>query len=236
MGVWHWEKELHRSRGKESSLLETAQALACTESQCKAITKQEPGIDLPAAIGRSFGEAGSRWGLSWDMKARGKQIHEYSSESWHLIWDIRNKTWPHPTGYRLGIFRPKLTEGEHSSMHQKTGFLKSFWATAHLDMPFDLVLPTRGPRHNFTHQWAGTKPSHQEACKPLDKPHPPYGGHQKEGNYEPAVSSIESANTGQNLPWDQLVPGPWARRKECTGETHRTSPTEGHFSKIEIYD
>ena len=69
--------------------------------------------------------------------------------------------------------------------------------------------------------------------KPLDLSHPPGGRHQKEGNYSPAACRTESANTGQNLPWDQLFPGPWVTRGECTAGIHRTSSTEGDFSKVE---
>ena len=30
-----------------------------------------------------------------------------------------------------------------------------------------MTLPTRGTRPSYTHQWAGTSPSHQEACTSL---------------------------------------------------------------------
>lgn len=35
--------------------------------------------------------------------------------------------------------------------------------------------------------------------------------------------------TDQNLPQDELVPGLWVMRRECTAGTHGTSPAEGHF-------
>ena len=47
--------------------------------------------------------------------------------------------------------------------------------------------------------------------KPLDKPHPPGGRQTPEGRKlrSPPLCGTESANTGQKLPWDHLVPGPW---------------------------
>ena len=79
-------------------------------------------------------------------------------------------------------------------------------------MPFDTVLPTRGTRTSSTHQWAGTGPSL------LDQLHPG-GRHQKQENYNLEADRTESANAGQNLPRDKLVPGPWVMRGECTAGT-----------------
>ena len=34
-------------------------------------------------------------------------------------------------------------------------------------MLLDMALPTKVPRHTSTYQWAGSGPSHQEACTSL---------------------------------------------------------------------
>ena len=69
--------------------------------------------------------------------------------------------------------------------------------------------------------------------KSLDQSHPPWSRHQKQENYNPMACGTKSTNTGQNLPWDQLLPRPWVTRGECTAGTHKTFPTEGCFIKVE---
>ena len=94
-----------------------------------------------------------------------------------------------------------------------------------------MALPTRRPRPNSTHQWAGTSPSCQEACT---RPASLTRGQTLEPR-KLQFSSLQtkSINSGQTLARNQLVPGPWVTRGECTARTLRTSPTEGHLSKVE---
>jgi len=82
----------------------------------------------------------------------------------------------------------------------------------------------------------GSAPPTRKPTQTLDQPHPPEGRHQKQGNYNSAGCRSESPNTGQKLSWDQLVPGHQVMRGEHTAGTHRTSPTEGHFSKVEKHN
>ena len=176
--------------------------------------------------------------LSGVIKAGGRHIGEYSPipGGRQIAWVISTRPGPtqHPVSSSAGTPQAKQPTGqEHSATHQQAGGLKLPEPTAPLHTPLDMALPTRGPKSSSTHQWAGTSPSYQEALhKTLDQPHPPGGRHQKQENYHLAAWGTESANTGQNLPWGQLVPGPWVTRGACTAGTHRTSPTEGHFFKV----
>ena len=74
-----------------------------------------------------------------------------------------------PVDSSAGTPQPKKPTGqEHSPSHQQTGYLKSSWTQSCLvNIPHDTALPTRGTKPSSTHQWAGTRPSHQEACTNL---------------------------------------------------------------------
>jgi len=63
--------------------------------------------------------------------------------------------------------------------------------------------------------------------KSLDQPHQPGGRHQKQENYDPSAFRTESTNAVQNLPWDQLIPGPCVMRGDKYDVPHR-----GQFSKV----
>lgn len=52
-------QELHRTKENRDSALERCtQNLACTGTQGKSVTPQEPGPGLPAGLGESPGDAG----------------------------------------------------------------------------------------------------------------------------------------------------------------------------------
>ena len=104
-----------------------------------------------------------------------------------------------------------------------------------LDTSLDLVMPTRGPRHNPT--TSGQAPaSHTRKPAEASSPesHTGRADTRKQEKYNHTACGTESANTGQNLPGDKLVPDHLVLRGECTAGTHRVSPTEGHFSKAGI--
>lgn len=84
------------------------------------------------------------------------------------------------------------------------------------------------PWHNPVHHRAKTQlhppagaPPPESMHKHLGKPHQLRGRQQKQENYDPVAWVTKSTNTDQNLHWNQLVPGPWVMRGECTAGTHR---------------
>ena len=90
LGVWHWEEppqhlalkasgayalEFHRTRGKGDSTLEgNTQALRCTESQGKAETPKETGLDLLTDLGGYPGKTGGDYGSLWGKDIEGKGL------------------------------------------------------------------------------------------------------------------------------------------------------------------
>lgn len=104
----------------------------------------------------------------------------------------------------------------------------------HLDTSLDMALPTRRPRPNATDYCAGTSSSHLEACTSLWTSFTYKGANTQGRKLQSCSCRTRSENTGQNLPWEKLIPGPWVVRGECTAGTHRTSPTECYF-KFEEY-
>ena len=80
----------------------------------------------------------------------------------------------------LGNLRPNNQQGKNTALPiSRQAAYKVFLSP-------QPALPTRGTRPSSNHQWVGTSPSHQEACKSLlDQPHPP-GADGRSKNHHPA--------------------------------------------------
>ena len=163
-------QELHRIGGNgDSTPGGPTQGFMRTEIQGKAVTPQEPGPDLPVGLGGSPGEAGvdcgSLWGQGrWWWRPRGIFISVSSPGGRHF----GTETWPHPTTCRLhcGDASSQTTNRVGTHHHPSADRLPKVILSPQpsLNTPLDMALPTRGKRPSSTHQWAGTSPSHQEAC------------------------------------------------------------------------
>ena len=99
-----WVQELHRQGETDSTLGGT---------QHKAVTPQEPGLDLLADLGGSPGKVevscGSLWGQGhWRQRPHGILIGMSS----HGGCNFGTETWPHPTACRLQCWN---TSGQTTS-------------------------------------------------------------------------------------------------------------------------
>ena len=135
----------------------------------KAVTPQEPEPDVTTGLGRTPGEAGvgcgSLWGQGhWWRRPQGTFIGVCSPGGHHL----GTKTWPHPTACRLQCWDDsgQTTNGVGTQPHPSADKLSKAVLSQRLPInrPLDMALPTRRTRPSSIHQWAGTSPSHQEAC------------------------------------------------------------------------
>ena len=110
------------------------------------------------------------------------------------------KTWAYPTAFRFQCWD---TSGQTTSWlgmqpHPSTDRMPKVERSSQppVNTPLDMTLPTRGTRPSSIHQWAGTSPSHQEACTSLW----PDLTHQKSDirskrKYIPAACRKETTNT-----------------------------------------
>ena len=125
-------------------------------------------------------------------------------------------------------FKPAFSQHHPSTERLPKDFLHP---QPSLRMPLNVVMPTRGPRLSFTQQWAGlTLPTRKHAqvsqlASPIRGQIPEAKTKQAKNTFPQPVEL--SLSTGQDLPWDQLMPGLWMTRGECTPVTHRPPPTEG---------
>ena len=73
-------KELHKTEGNSDSTLGgCTQGFMCPGTQGKAVTPQEPELDLPVGFGESPGEAGIGCGPLWGKDTGSGGPREYSS-------------------------------------------------------------------------------------------------------------------------------------------------------------
>ena len=96
------------------------------------------------------------------------------------------KIWPHSSELRsLRANNNRVGTQSHPSAKRLPEVLLR--KQSPLITPRDKALPTRGTRLSSIYQWAGTNPSHQEAChKPLFQLHPQRGRHQKQESLQPS--------------------------------------------------
>ena len=252
-GVWHgeeeppehlalkasgaWLQEFHRNGGNRDFTLKVhTQNLTCTGPRAKAVIWQKPGLDLSAGLGGSPGEVAVAHPGDTDSGAWYIREHSSACVSSCGGWHFGTKTWPHPAVHRLKCWEALRqttqwagTQSNPSADRLPKDFLSS---QPPLDTPLDMVLSIRGPTPSSTHQGTGTSPSHQEACTSLYT-RLTYQGAVTRRKLQFRSLQTESTNTGQTLSWDQLAPGPWGMRGECTAGTQMTFPTEGQFSKVE---
>ena len=136
------------------------------------------------------------WSVSWEgggwlwltvgartlvAEAKGILIGMSSPRGCHF----GTETWPHPIACRLqcGDASGQTTSRGVTQPHPSVDRLLEVVLSSQvpLNIPFDTALPTSGTRPSSTLQWAGTSPSHQEACrKPLHQPHTPGARHQQQ--------------------------------------------------------
>ena len=65
-----------------------------------------------------------------------------------------------------------------------------------ISTPLNVALSTRGTRPSSTHQWAGSSPSHQEACtRPWTNLTHQRADTRRKRSYEPPASGKETTNT-----------------------------------------
>ena len=132
---------------------------------------------------------------------------------------------PGPTNQAPVPSAKQLTGWEHNPTHQQTGCLRTSWAHSHLHTPpltWPCLLEAQDPAP-FTSGQAPAPPTR----KPAQVSGPVTPTTRSKKNYDPAACRTESTNAGQNLPWDQLIPGPWVMRSDKYEVPHR-----GHFSKV----
>ena len=117
--------------------------------------------------------------------------------SWGLPFGT--KTWPHPTAcwFQHWDARGQKTNRVGTQLHPSADRLAKDFPSPKLtlDVPLDTALPTRGPRPNSTHQWAGTSQSCQEPAQTSRSASCTRGKHKKQESYYPGHCRTESANT-----------------------------------------
>ena len=111
---------------------------------------------------------GHLWGQGqWWQWYKGELVGVSSPGGHHFV----TRTQPHPTGCRLQCWdtSDQTTNRAGTQPQPPADKLPKVFLNPQppLNTPWDTALFTRGTRHSSTHQWAGTSPSHQEACTSL---------------------------------------------------------------------
>ena len=145
------------------------------------------------------------WGEGWlwltvgirTLVAETPELITVSSPEGH---HFGTKTWPHPTACSLQCWDTsgQTTNRVGTQPHPSTNKLPKVVLNPQLPLNtlLDTALSTRGTKPSSTHQWAGTSPTHQEACtSPWTKLTHQGADTRSKRNYSPAVCRTETTNT-----------------------------------------
>ena len=93
------------------------------------------------------------------------------------FWIPGTKTWPQPTACKLQFWNTSGQMAQQGRIQpQLPAVIRDFLnPKLPLDVSLDTTLPTRGPRPNSTHQWAGAGPFPQMPVQ-TSRPASPTGG------------------------------------------------------------
>ena len=105
----------------------------------EAVSQKEPGSETLADLGEPCGEAGGNWDSPWSHRHWQQPFWGVIPPQGHWCWEAA--FWNPPSS--LSVLGPRLT-------HQQPGCL-------------EVPEPLAAPRHDPTHQWAGTSPGTHRA-------------------------------------------------------------------------
>ena len=149
---------------RDSALGGCTPSLTHTGTQGKAVTPQEPGLDLLAGLGGSPGKVGIGCGSLWGQGPCGRSPRDYHSV--FALWRIATLApRPGPTQHAMA---PVL--GCLRSNNNRVGTQPCPSADRlRLNTPFGMALPTREPR--TTSGKAPVSPTQKYATSPWTKTH-----------------------------------------------------------------
>ena len=159
-------------------------------------------MDLVGVPGKMRVICGSLWGKTLEVEVP-------ENNNWYELPGVCHfgKIWPHTSGLRNS--RPNNTQVGTQPHLSANRLLKVLPSTQlPLIKSWDKFPPTRGTRLSSNYQWAGTSPSHQEACyKPLYKFHSQGSRNKKQERLQLCTCKKETTQkAGQNETAEKYEP------------------------------
>ena len=158
-------QDLHRNdRNQDSTLEGHTHSLTCTGTQGKAVTPQEPELDLPSGLGGSSLEAGVSCGFCGKKDNGGRGHREYSLALVLLEVTTWQQNLAPPNSLQALVpehLRLNNQQGRNTAKSISRRLLNTVLSPQPpLNTPLESGFPTRGTRTISIHHWAGTSLSH----------------------------------------------------------------------------